>query len=96
MSTKIKNPPSYFLYILECSNNSLYTGIAVDPQKRYQAHCAGTAAKYTRAFPPVKMVALWEVGSDRGLAQKLECKIKKLKRSEKIKLIQLNPERLVL
>lgn len=77
----------YFLYILECKNGTYYTGITTDPKRRWSAHVAGKAAKYTRAFPPKEMAALWEVGKSRAIAQQLEAKIKSLPRSEKINLI---------
>lgn len=77
----------YFLYILECKNGSYYTGITTDPERRWTEHVAGKAAKYTRAFPPQKVVVLWEVGESRALAQQLEARIKSLPRPEKIRLI---------
>jgi len=38
----------WFLYVIECADGSLYTGIATDPQERYAAHAAGKGARYTR------------------------------------------------
>ena len=77
----------YFLYILECKNGAYYTGITTDPKRRWSEHVTGKAAKYTRAFPPKEMAALWEVGKSRSMAQQLEAKIKTLSRKEKTKLI---------
>lgn len=77
----------YFLYILECKNGAYYTGITTDPKRRWSEHVAGKAAKYTRAFPPKEMAALWEVGKSRSMAQQLEAKIKTLSRKEKTTLI---------
>lgn len=77
----------YFLYILKCKNGAYYTGITTDPKRRWAEHVAGKAAKYTRAFPPKEMAALWEIGKSRAIAQQLEAKIKSLSRTEKTKLI---------
>lgn len=88
IKVKLKLKPIYFLYILECKNNNFYTGIAVDPDKRYREHCQGKAAKYTRAFPPKNMVAIWKINGDRSLAQKIEYQVKLLTRLQKEKIIQ--------
>ncbi len=74
---------NYFLYVLLCENNHLYTGITTDIEKRYQAHCNGTAAKYTRSFKPMKILHHWRIGEDRGLAQKLEYQLKQRSSKEK-------------
>ena len=78
----------YYLYILECSNGNYYTGITTDLERRWQQHLDGSAAKYTRAFPPKAMVAHWQVNEDRGVAQSLEKSIKQLSRAEKEALIR--------
>lgn len=78
----------YFLYILECTNGAYYTGITTEPERRWQQHVAGTAAKYTRSFPPTRMLALWEVAADRAIAQQLESKVKKLSRNNKEVIVQ--------
>lgn len=49
-------PKPWFVYLIECEDGSIYTGIAVDVSARYQAHLMGTGAKYTRAPP---RVACW-------------------------------------
>lgn len=77
----------YFLYILECQNGAYYTGITTDPERRWAEHTAGKAAKYTRAFPPEKMVALWEIGQSRAFAQQLEARMKSLSKVEKLALV---------
>lgn len=78
----------YFLYILECNNGAYYTGITTDPKRRWAEHIAGKAAKYTRAFKPKKIAALWQIGESRSLAQKIEAKVKSLSRLEKNNLIK--------
>lgn len=72
----------WFLYIIECSDGSLYTGIAVDVEARYAAHCQGTGARYTRSHPPLKLLG-YETHPDRSSASKAEYRIKKLTPGEK-------------
>ena len=81
----------HWVYILRCSNDSLYTGSTSDPDKRYLQHCSGKGAKYTRAFAPVAMVGCWKIEGDRGMAMSIEASIKKLKRRQKELLVE-NPE----
>ncbi len=73
---------SWFLYMIECADGSIYTGIAVDVQARYTAHCQGTGARYTRSHPPIKLLG-FESHPDRSSASKAEYRIKKLKADEK-------------
>jgi putative endonuclease len=74
-------------YILRCVDDTLYTGITNDLEKRLAAHNAGTAAKYTRARGPVELVFV-EDCADRSAASKRELAIKNLNRVEKLVLIQ--------
>ena len=73
---------SWFLYLIECRDGALYTGIALDPKARYAQHCAGKGAKYTRANPPVRLIGTIAY-PDRGSATKAEMAFKKLKAAEK-------------
>lgn len=79
----------YSLYILKCSDNTLYTGITTDIEKRLKMHRGELpgGAKYTRARLPVKIVYTEEVW-DRSEATKRELQIKKLSRKEKLRLIR--------
>ena len=78
---------SYFVYILECSDNTLYTGIATDVQRRLDEHNnSDKGAKYTKVRRPVKLVYS-EPQDNRSSASKREYAIKKLKRKEKLELI---------
>lgn len=77
--------PSWFVYLIECRGGSIYTGIAVDVAARYAAHAAGKGARYTRAHPPEKLLAVIEY-PDRSSALKAEYRIKRLKPSEKRQL----------
>lgn len=77
----------WLCYILRCADDTLYTGITNDMDKRLAAHNAGTAAKYTRARGPVELVFV-EGCADRSAASKRECEIKALQRAEKLALIR--------
>jgi putative endonuclease len=68
---------TWFVYILECRDGSLYTGIAVDVAKRYALHVAGKGARYTRAHPPARLLAAF-AHPDRSSASKAEYAIKQL------------------
>ncbi len=75
-----------YCYILKCSDETFYTGWTTDPERRVTRHNQGTGAKYTRARRPVELVYL-EAQSNRSEALKREVAIKKMKRAQKIKLI---------
>ncbi len=80
----------YYLYILECADNSLYTGITTDVNRRLEEHnSSNLGAKYTSLRRPVKLVYSAEF-ENRSLASKEEYRIKNLKREEKLKLINSN------
>ena len=79
---------SYFVYILECSDGSLYTGITKDITKRLDEHnTKDTGAKYTKARRPVKLL-YEEASENRSSASKREYAIKKLTRLKKMQLIK--------
>ena len=79
---------SYFVYILECSDGSLYTGITKDITKRLDEHnTKDTGAKYTKARRPVKLL-YEEASENRSSASKREYAIKKLTRLKKLQLIE--------
>ena len=73
---------SWVLYLLECNNGAYYAGITNDLTARYAAHLAGKGARYTRANPPVKILAS-KVYADRSAASIAEAKLKNLPRSQK-------------
>lgn len=78
----------YFIYILECSNSTLYTGYTTDMARRYQEHQQGSRkCKYTRSFPPRKIAACWELSGELSEILKIERCIKSLTKKEKLKLI---------
>lgn len=76
----------YYVYMLQCRDGSLYTGIAVDVQKRLSTHNRGKGAKYTRSRLPVRLV-YQETQPDKSAALKRELEIKGLTRAEKLRLI---------
>ena len=78
----------WFIYILRCADNSLYTGVALDVNKRLDEHNGITknGAKYTHARRPVKLV-YQEPADSRSEACKREYVIRKLKKSQKEKII---------
>jgi putative endonuclease len=79
----LPSPSSRWLvYILCCSDGSLYTGITNDLPKRLKAHAAGKASRYTRSRLPVRLVYS-ERQKSRSAALKREAAIKKLRRAEK-------------
>ena len=78
---------SYFVYILKCSDETLYTGITTDITRRLHEHNnSNKAAKYTSVRRPVELVYS-EESQDRSSASKRERIIKKLTKSKKLELI---------
>lgn len=78
---------TWWVYIVECSDGTLYTGITTDIQKRIAAHNSGKGAKYTQKRRPVCLRFSYPQ-PDRSTASKEEYRIKQLSRLEKIKLIE--------
>ena len=72
----------WYLYLIECRDGSLYTGITTDVAARYQAHCAGKGARYTRSHPPVRLLG-WEPHPDRSAAAKAEYRVKQPSAADK-------------
>ena len=77
----------WYVYILECENKTLYTGITKDLDRRFKAHRAGTGAKFTRSFKAAKIVYA-ERKRTRGTAARRECEIKSWSRDRKLALIR--------
>ena len=77
----------WYVYMLRCGDDSLYTGSTTDVQRRFQEHRSGTGTRYTRSRPPVTLVYT-EAAADRSAAQRREAAIKKLPRAQKLKLIE--------
>lgn len=75
-----------YVYIVECSDGTFYTGWTNNLVKRIDMHSKGIGAKYTRGRGPVKL-RYYEVFEDKKDAMKRECEIKKLTRRAKLELI---------
>ena len=75
----------YFLYLLLCKDNSIYTGITTDVARRFAEHQAGSASKYTRAKKAVKILYT-ESFKTRSAASKREAEIKTWSKKQKLEL----------
>lgn len=82
---------SWYLYILRCGDDSLYTGITTDVEKRLEAHRSGKGAKYTRGRGPLELVYREACGTHSD-ALKRELEIKKMSREQKQELISAHKE----
>ncbi|MFM7205672.1 MAG: GIY-YIG nuclease family protein [Planctomycetaceae bacterium] len=82
-----RSSPPWTVYLLRCSDGSLYTGITNDLPKRLKAHTAGKASGYTRSRLPVT-VAYSEPMKSKSAALKREAAVKKLTRAQKDELIK--------
>jgi putative endonuclease len=67
----------WFLYLIECIDGSVYTGITVDVAARYAAHASGAGARYTRAHPPLRLLGC-AAHPDRATAARAEYRVKQL------------------
>lgn len=72
----------WYIYLLECCDGSIYTGITADLQRRYGEHSRGEGARYTRSFPPTRMLAAWRC-ADRSQASRAEHRLRSLSSSDK-------------
>ncbi|MCI9242759.1 MAG: GIY-YIG nuclease family protein [Lawsonibacter sp.] len=77
----------WYVYILRCGDNTLYTGITDDVPRRLAAHRAGKGAKYTRGRGPLELVYTEQL-PDKSAALRREIEIKRLRRAEKERLIK--------
>ena len=76
----------WYVYIVECADGTLYTGITTDLNKRIKTHNEGKGAKYTKTRLPVVLRAYFEL-ENRSLASKEEYRIKQLTKKQKLILI---------
>ena len=76
----------YTLYIIECADGSLYTGITTDLARRFKEHQAGKGGHYTRAHKPVRIIYSEEY-ANRSQASVREAAVKRLTREQKHALI---------
>jgi putative endonuclease len=75
-------PTRWWLYLIECQDGSVYTGIAVDVARRFRAHASGKGARYTRSHPPRRLLAVLPC-ADRGDALRAELAVKRLSPAQK-------------
>lgn len=81
------NPDTVWLvYIVRCSDRSLYTGVTTDADKRVAKHNRGQGSRYTRARLPVELVYL-EPAPDRGAALRRETEIKRMPSAAKQRMV---------
>ena len=78
----------WYVYILLCSDGSLYTGISNNPKVRFEDHKNGKGGRYTRSHKPIKLLYTEELGS-KSAALKRESQIKSWPRAEKIRILKL-------
>ena len=86
---KAGRPPAaaWHVYIIRCADNSLYTGITTDLERRLREHRGGKGAKYAKGRTPLRLV--WRAGAkDRACAARLEHAIKRLGKPGKERLIK--------
>jgi putative endonuclease len=81
----------WYVYLIECRDGSVYTGIATDVQRRYAEHAAGKGARYTRAHPPLRLLASFQ-HPDRASASRAEYALKPLSPARKRALCNGNDD----
>jgi putative endonuclease len=77
----------YYVYLLECADGSIYTGVTTDVARRFKEHADGKGAQYTKARKATKLLYT-EKAKDRSTAQKREAEIKAWPRIKKLALVK--------
>ncbi len=77
----------YYVYLLQCGDGTIYTGITTDVERRFQEHKNGKGGHYTSSRKAVKLLYT-EKQKDRSSAQKREAEIKGWRREEKLRLVR--------
>jgi len=80
---------SWCLYLLECNNGAYYAGITNNLEARFATHLSGKGARYTRANPPIKIMASKSY-PDRSTASIAEAQLKNLPRHKKLQFFESN------
>lgn len=83
----LEAPEPYYLYVLRCGDDSLYTGMTNDLDARLKQHNTGRGAAFTAARLPVTLLAAWKF-RNRSSAMQAEAAFKKLKRTSKLEMIR--------
>ena len=78
---------AWHLYLLECVDGSLYTGISTDVERRFREHLAGRGARYTRSHKPLRLLESMSFGS-RSEALRAEAALKRLPKDQKLAALQ--------
>ena len=78
---------AWFVYLLECRDGRIYTGVSPDYERRVAAHRAGKGAAFTRINPPQRLLAVKAFG-DKREAMRVEAQVKRLRRPQKLELAQ--------
>ena len=86
MNTDLDAKP-YWVYLLECLDGSYYAGVALDVERRFVEHVLGMGAAYTRARPPLRVLAAGEYPS-KGAALSAEYALKQLPKKAKINFFE--------
>jgi len=81
---------TWYVYLILCSDSSLYTGITTDPERRFLQHCDGSGAKYFRGRRPLRIVYL-EGDHTRSSAASRELQIKRMTHGDKSALVAAAP-----
>lgn len=79
--------PNWFIYIIRAADNSLYTGVTTDVERRFQEHACGKGAKYLKGRAPIKLVFKQEIGL-RGKALRIEHWIKQQAKEVKEQIVK--------
>lgn len=87
VSHSVTSMQSFYAYVVQCADGTLYTGWTTDLSKRIDVHNLGRGAKYTRVRRPVKLVASWSFES-KNEAMRMEYQIKQLSKRKKQELIR--------
>lgn len=88
--SEVPTAAGWWVYIVECADRTLYTGMTNDLPSRLTAHAEGRAAKYTKHRRPVTL-RYAETADTKGLALRREAAIKRLSRTDKLSLIAATP-----
>ena len=80
-----KDSRPWFVYLLECRNGRIYTGVSLDYERRFADHRAGKGAAFTRINPPERLLAVRQF-SDKREAM-IEAQVKRLRRPQKLELV---------
>jgi putative endonuclease len=87
MAPSAPDADAWAVYLIECADGRVYTGIARDPEQRYAKHRAGTGARFTRSNPPRQLLG-WTWVASRSEALRLEMAWKRLPRAVRIAALQ--------